>query len=270
MEIHKPKPWHGLREFLKEYVIIVVGVLTALGAEQSVEWLHWRHEVRVAREALAFDLKALVGSAVAQDEHTPCTGRHLEEIEVLIDAAQEARRLAPMGGNGVPPQGEWSLRSWSALNSGQTLSHFPNREQIILAGLAAKLEQMRALSAAELDDWSTLGVLTGPGRAVSDPELSTAHVALAHGYKDAGLLRVYARQVETMVAQSGLLSRADIDAAYKDAVGLMPTTTFCGPTPPPPAAGAKPARQFLTSPAVRPGEARITVPGVGHAFTTEK
>ena len=42
MDIHKPKPWHSFREFLKEYLIIVVGVLTALGAEQAVEWLHWR------------------------------------------------------------------------------------------------------------------------------------------------------------------------------------------------------------------------------------
>jgi hypothetical protein len=33
MEVHhKPKPWHGWREFLKEYVIVVVGVLTALAA----------------------------------------------------------------------------------------------------------------------------------------------------------------------------------------------------------------------------------------------
>lgn len=36
MDIHKPKPWHGPREFLKEYLIIVVGVLTALAAEQTV------------------------------------------------------------------------------------------------------------------------------------------------------------------------------------------------------------------------------------------
>src|SRR6185437_10385130 len=47
MDIHKPKPWHGLREFLKEYVIIVVGVLTALGAEAVVEWAHWRHQGEV-------------------------------------------------------------------------------------------------------------------------------------------------------------------------------------------------------------------------------
>jgi len=37
MDIHKPKPWHGVREFLKEYLIIVVGVLTALAAESAVE-----------------------------------------------------------------------------------------------------------------------------------------------------------------------------------------------------------------------------------------
>ena len=29
MDIHKPKPWHGLREFLKEYLITVVGEKTA-------------------------------------------------------------------------------------------------------------------------------------------------------------------------------------------------------------------------------------------------
>src|SRR5947208_10104744 len=52
MDIHKPKPWHGVREFLKEYVIIVVGVLTALGGEQAVEWTHQQRELSEARDAL--------------------------------------------------------------------------------------------------------------------------------------------------------------------------------------------------------------------------
>ncbi len=52
MDIHKPKPWHGLREFLKEYAIIVVGVLTALGAEQAVEVIHRHEAVAEARRAL--------------------------------------------------------------------------------------------------------------------------------------------------------------------------------------------------------------------------
>ena len=38
VEIHKPpRNWRG---FLKEYAVIVIGVLTALAAQQAAEW--WR------------------------------------------------------------------------------------------------------------------------------------------------------------------------------------------------------------------------------------
>lgn len=37
MEVQKPKPWRGWREFGKEVATIVLGVLIAIGAEQAVE-----------------------------------------------------------------------------------------------------------------------------------------------------------------------------------------------------------------------------------------
>ena len=37
MDLHKPKPWHGLREFLKEYVIIVVGGFQGSSSLSSTE-----------------------------------------------------------------------------------------------------------------------------------------------------------------------------------------------------------------------------------------
>lgn len=52
MDVHKPKPWHNWREFLAEIATIVIGVLIALGAEQAVEWLHWRREVEAERGSL--------------------------------------------------------------------------------------------------------------------------------------------------------------------------------------------------------------------------
>jgi len=52
MDIHKPKPWHGVREFGKELSTIVLGVLIALAGEQAVEWIHHQSEVGEAREAL--------------------------------------------------------------------------------------------------------------------------------------------------------------------------------------------------------------------------
>ena len=72
MDIHKPKPWHGVREFLKEYVIIVVGVLTALGAEQTVEWLHRREEVSQARAALHREIADDAASAAYGAREDAC------------------------------------------------------------------------------------------------------------------------------------------------------------------------------------------------------
>jgi hypothetical protein len=52
MDIHKPKPWHGWRELLKEVGTIVIGVLIALAGEQAVEWAHQQAELRETREAI--------------------------------------------------------------------------------------------------------------------------------------------------------------------------------------------------------------------------
>jgi hypothetical protein len=57
MDVHKPKPWHGAREFAKQIGTILIGVLLALGAEQGVEWLHRQHELAETRKALRLELK---------------------------------------------------------------------------------------------------------------------------------------------------------------------------------------------------------------------
>ena len=47
---HTPSTW---RDFLFHIATIVVGLLIAVGLEQTVEYLHRRHQVHAAREALA-------------------------------------------------------------------------------------------------------------------------------------------------------------------------------------------------------------------------
>jgi hypothetical protein len=78
MDIHKPKPWHNVREFLKEYVIIVVGVLTALGAEQGVDWLHRGAELREAREALHAEITTDAHIALFSIAEDDCLGAVLD------------------------------------------------------------------------------------------------------------------------------------------------------------------------------------------------
>jgi type II secretory pathway pseudopilin PulG len=75
MEVHTPESApHGWRAFLREYVIVVIGVLTALAAEQSVQWLHrytnrrqleadLREEARMSDGYLRHDIKVTNGSS---------------------------------------------------------------------------------------------------------------------------------------------------------------------------------------------------------------
>jgi hypothetical protein len=80
MDIHKPKPWHGLREFLKEYLIIVVGVLTALGGEQVVEWIHRGQEVEEARQSLRQEMTHNASLMQYSLAAAPCFQRHLDTL----------------------------------------------------------------------------------------------------------------------------------------------------------------------------------------------
>ena len=88
MDIHKPKPWHGLREFLKEYLIIVIGVLTALGAEQLVAWLHGRGQAQEAREAVRTEIAANLGALEWRRSEGACIDRRLKEIAAVLKVTE--------------------------------------------------------------------------------------------------------------------------------------------------------------------------------------
>ncbi len=135
MDIHKPKPWHSVREFLKEYVIIVVGVLTALGAEQVAETLHWRHLAERHEQELHASAQLVAANAIQRLAADNCLHPELQRV---ADALQKPdspwRGLAPdatgpVSGRRPPaltsPARAWIATAWdSALGDG-TLSHLP-------------------------------------------------------------------------------------------------------------------------------------------------
>jgi hypothetical protein len=96
MDIHKPKPWHGVREFLKEYVIIVVGVLTALAAEQAVEWLHWREKVTQAEAAMLPEIRLNLLSSYERLALAPCQRQRLENLRDGLLRPGPAWKAAPV------------------------------------------------------------------------------------------------------------------------------------------------------------------------------
>jgi len=266
MDIHKPKAWHSFREFLKEYLIIVVGVLTALAAEAGVEWLHWRHQVELAHEALAFDMKRVMAWAGAQDMQTPCTGERLAEIDRILDAAEASGHLPPIGDLPTLGDGGWVMRSWSTLTYGQTLSHMSHREQLSLSALALQVESLHEISPRLQDEWIRLRTLTGPGRPIERQEIQALRVTVMEARRLAFGLRRGATRTETFVVQTGLLPKAQWERAWREGVDRAAQSPFgramCQPIPAQFSVRDAFTAQRLAEPLTTPGAARMDDVGV--------
>lgn len=162
MEFHKPKPVHNWREFLKEYAIIVLGVLTALFAEQTVEWLHWQGEVKVARKALAAEIGANSGYFARRLAIGPCIHRQIGEAKAVLASLQA----------GAPPPAFTAFRDgmgsllvdgeWQSERASQALTHFPRKELAAMSRYYGQLSDSRSWILAESDAWAQLRVLKNP------------------------------------------------------------------------------------------------------------
>src|SRR4051812_44504491 len=97
MDLHKPKPIHNAREFLKEVGIIVLGVCIALGAEQAVEWWHWTGRVRDAIETMRIELRDDNGpQAYARIAMWKCFAGQLDALQTAIEMGRPRNEVAAL------------------------------------------------------------------------------------------------------------------------------------------------------------------------------
>jgi hypothetical protein len=164
MDIHKPKPIRNWREFLKEYAIIVIGVATALAAEQAVEWWHWKSQVAEARALIASELANQVRQSIYRLRVEKCAERRADELGAILDSASKTGALPPLGDIGTPPRGVWITGAWDSAQASQAAVHFP-REQLAALGRTYKFVQKGdEFSGMEGTQWSELYAMVGPGR----------------------------------------------------------------------------------------------------------
>jgi hypothetical protein len=164
MDIHKPKPWHGLGEFLKEYGIIVMGVLTALALEQAVDAVRWAHEIGEARQALGREIAYNVKALKLIGAEDGCITRRLDDLQRWAD------------GDGPRPDGAarhplfftLSTSTWDVVNSGQVVAHFPLELKLRFAQAYANFDNEREAVTEERNAWSDIAAIAG------DPKLDDA------------------------------------------------------------------------------------------------
>jgi hypothetical protein len=157
MEIHKPKPFHGVREFLKEYGIIVLGVLTALALEQVVEAIHRRSEVEQLRGALRGELaddRARWEHMRAQDG---CTKQRLDALDKWVATAPLGAKLRSDSYRVFL----WGMHSsaWDIAKTSAVAADIPLKERLTYASLHAAIENWRQFIDEENANIGRLGGL---------------------------------------------------------------------------------------------------------------
>jgi hypothetical protein len=178
MDIHKPKPLHGWREFLKEYGIIVLGVLTALFFEQMVETMHWNHAVKAERSALRGEVQANLDAVLYRQSEQACIDRRLAEIAEVFHRQAHNQPLGLKGPVLRPQPWLESRGSWQIALSDQALSHMPLDEKLKFSDAFDAFEAYDALRETEDQAWRRLSLLDDPS-LLTPADWSTLHAEYA-------------------------------------------------------------------------------------------
>ena len=162
MDIHKPKPWHSWREFMKELGTIALGVCIALAAEQAVEWWHWQGEVREARKALVAEITRNNSEVMKVLGMGPCLERQTNEAEAILNSV-EAGQQPPSFTTFHHEIGIYlSDSEWESERSSQVLTHFPRAELAVMNRYYGQIPILRSLIGPMAQTWTDLSVLRNP------------------------------------------------------------------------------------------------------------
>ncbi|MDB5442668.1 MAG: hypothetical protein JWP73_1044 [Phenylobacterium sp.] len=226
MDIHKPKPWHGLREFLKEYAIIVLGVLTALGAEQVVGNLHERRLSDEARMAVRSEIDLDLANATRfRGPQQVCLDARLREIAAVLDRAGKHRAFQPLYYIGQPITGAVYTQKWDAARSSGRASLMSSDEQRGFARVYQQLHYLEESASREDGTWSHLSALEGQDE-LSPEQIARAREALGEARQESDRIRGSLALATAFARRLGIRGTS----IPLDPIGKEPTIRLCIPS----------------------------------------
>lgn len=152
MRIAVPRPLHGWRPFWGEVGIIVLGVLIALGAQQMIENLQWRHEVAGFRDAVRDEIETDLDSYPYRAKQERCIRARLDELQRWLDGWREGRGNKLAGPIGIPASRVIRTSVWDSTDP-DTLAHVPRDERIEYSFLYSEFSNNEVHRLDERNAW---------------------------------------------------------------------------------------------------------------------
>jgi hypothetical protein len=160
MHIHLPKPAHGWREFAGEVGIIVIGVLIALGAEQVIESLHWRHQVGEFRTAVRQEVSYDLATYDYRNKENDCVKARLDQLEAWSAGWQNGTPTSLTGQIGSPISLSLNTAAWESRDA-NLVSHMPIEERMALGYLYDEFANNDSHRLDERQAWLELAKFDG-------------------------------------------------------------------------------------------------------------
>ena len=161
MRVRVPKPLHGWRAFAGEVGVIVLGVLIALGAQQVVQALQWRGEVRDFRKAVDHELGRNLETFQVRIDQNPCVARRVGELDRLLTQSRSGRAPTPQRPIGRPAAFSGYFSVWDNKDS-DVDAHLPLNVRLRYGEMYDELRDADALGTLEVDVWRSLSQFDDP------------------------------------------------------------------------------------------------------------
>ena len=185
LEVHAPQnDVHNWKSFFIHIATIVIGLLIAVGLEQTMEWIHWREKVAEARESIHEETANNGRYYALRRAARECVSRRLGELRSVVDAVAAHRPVEPIGTTNPYVGRPLADAIWESERASQTLTHFPRGELARLSIMYAALVSLRRWEGQELNAYSNIRIMEG------DPSRL--------GAEDLALLRQDIEMAETM------------------------------------------------------------------------
>lgn len=170
MHFHVPKPLHGWRQFIGEVAIIVLGVLIALGAEQAVQSVEWRHKV----SATVADMNNELGSGDGPEAYErvalhDCVATHLERLRASVEQGDRATSRKLIDQFWLPNR-TWDSLARDAANTADVAAHMPHERMLQYRIAYEMVPDMQRLAEKELADLGHLRALPASGGQLTPDE----------------------------------------------------------------------------------------------------
>jgi hypothetical protein len=170
MDLHKPKMIRNWREFLKEYAIIVIGVLTALFAEQAVQSFEWHQKI----DAAVADMNNELGLGDGPEAYQrlaihDCVATQLSAIRSSIEQGDRSQSRTLIDRLWVPNR-TWDSLARDAATASDISAHMPHQRMLQYRIAYEMVPDMQRLAEKELVDLGHLRALPSTGGPLDTDE----------------------------------------------------------------------------------------------------